>query len=54
MTSQGIHSPTCRCIICCSWKVRDGGGPKIAHGVAQLHGLTVDELRPSAAAPEKN
>ncbi|NIM32064.1 MAG: hypothetical protein GTN60_12200 [Pseudomonas stutzeri] len=27
-------------------KVRDGGGPsKIAHGVAELHGLSLDELK---------
>jgi hypothetical protein len=27
-------------------KVRDGGGPhQVAHGVAELHGITLDELK---------
>lgn len=26
-------------------KIRDGGGPKVAHGVADLHGITVEELK---------
>lgn len=26
-------------------KIRDGGGPKVAHGVAELHGISVDELK---------
>lgn len=25
--------------------IRDGGGPKNAHGVADLHGITVEELK---------
>ena len=26
-------------------QIRDGGGPKVAHGVAELHGISVDELK---------
>lgn len=26
-------------------KIRDGGGAKVAHGVAELHGITLDELK---------
>ncbi len=27
-------------------KVRDGGGPeKVAHGVAEVHGITIEELK---------
>lgn len=26
-------------------KIRDGGGPQVASGVADLHGLTVDEVK---------
>lgn len=26
-------------------KIRDGGGPTAAHGVAELHGITVEELK---------
>lgn len=26
-------------------KIRDGGGAKVAHGVAEQHGISVDELK---------
>lgn len=26
-------------------KIRDGGGPDVAHSVAELHGITVEELK---------
>lgn len=26
-------------------KIRDGGGPKVAHGVAELHGISLEDLK---------
>lgn len=26
-------------------KIRDGGGASVAHGVAELHGITLEELK---------